>query len=221
LCGESQQKCEENPEETALINVHNTLTAARFFAKQGTHLIFLSSDKVFDGKQARVPVDSLYSPLCEYGRQKMEAEIGFRDLGGGVLRLSKVLGASVPLFDSWATAWRKGLPIEAFSDLYFAPVPLDRVVLSLSRLIEDKAQDVYQLSAEKDISYYEAAKIGAAALKIPEERVGEASIPPSLKTFLRPRAWTSLDTSRIRSRYGLNIPSAYDSIEAVFRGIEL
>jgi dTDP-4-dehydrorhamnose reductase len=212
----SQLECEKNPVATAEINVRGTLKLAKLFAERGSHIIFLSSDKVFNGTEPVVRADAPYSPICEYGRQKVEAEKGFRALDACILRLSKVLGPIFSLFSSWTESWGKGLPIEAFTDLYFSPIPLEVVIFLLSRLIEDRARGIYQLSAEADISYYEAAKIGVNVLGVSERQIRAVPIPNSLKTFLRPNVRTTLDTSLLKNQYQLDIPSPYDTIKEIF-----
>ena len=85
-------KCREDPIGTRRINVEGALNLAQYLSDQGSQVIFLSTDKVYDGmSQYRSPEDEV-SPVSEYGRQKAEAEKGILGLPNGVvLRVAKVI----------------------------------------------------------------------------------------------------------------------------------
>lgn len=90
LCaGETRiQACKNNPAESAKINVEGISQLAKNLQREGTFVIYLSTNQVFDGS---VPFRSPHDPCCpitEYGRQKAEAE----------RRLSE--GSAAPLCDS-------------------------------------------------------------------------------------------------------------------------
>ena len=66
--------CRKDPEGTRKINVDGTLRLARYLSERGTYVIFLSTDKVYDGSRKYRSPDDNISPITEYGRQKAEVE---------------------------------------------------------------------------------------------------------------------------------------------------
>ena len=84
----STLRCEENPEETRLVNVTNTIKLARRL----NNVVWLSSERVFDGATPYRKITDKLCPTTEYGRQKAETEKELLKMGATVIRLSKVLG---------------------------------------------------------------------------------------------------------------------------------
>ena len=66
--------CANNPEGSALINVTRTIGLADKLLARLIPVLFLSTDKVFDGTRAQVPAATPPCPASEYGRQKAAAE---------------------------------------------------------------------------------------------------------------------------------------------------
>lgn len=72
--------CEEHPQESYETNVHGIENVARAAARAGTRLVFFSSDYVFDGCNGPYSEQDEPSPICVYGRQKVQAEQIVREL---------------------------------------------------------------------------------------------------------------------------------------------
>ncbi|MHB1446957.1 MAG: sugar nucleotide-binding protein, partial [Acidimicrobiales bacterium] len=124
--------CADDPFGSARVNVAATTDVALRLVAKGAHVVFLSSNQVFDGSRPDVPAGESPSPVSEYGRQKVRAEralTGLSGHGGGVaiLRLSKVVGPRWELLDEWARLLAGGQPVEAFTDMRLAPVPVASV----------------------------------------------------------------------------------------------
>ncbi len=168
LCaGETRlQNCKDDPEKTAKINVEGISQLAKNLQHAGTFVIYLSTNQVFDGSVPfRSPRDSR-CPVTEYGRQKAEAERRISEGGAAcaIVRFTKILGPQTPLFANWADTLRRGQPIQAYSDMMLAPVPLSCVVNILLLIADRRLVGIFHVSGDKDISYEAAARIGASAL---------------------------------------------------------
>ena len=89
----NQDFCENNREESYLINVENTQKSLQVFSKISKRILFISSNTVFDGKQSFMSFDDETNPINEYGRQKLEVEkwISINLSNVSILRLSKVI----------------------------------------------------------------------------------------------------------------------------------
>lgn len=75
-----------------------------------------------------------------------------------MLRLTKVIHPGLPLLKQWQASLQSGQPIEAFADMYLAPISMGEVVLRIDNLIRNRESGIFHLSGECDVSYYCFAK---------------------------------------------------------------
>ena len=200
--------CESDPDGTARVNVHGAAMLVADLVERGAFVIYLSTNLVFDGSiPHRLPHDP-FSPVTEYGRQKAEVESLISQWGDSVaiVRLTKVLGPTVPLFSGWSEALRRGETIHPFSDMCMAPVPLSCVLSVLQLVGEGRLSGVVQVSGERDISYSEAAQLGATLLKVDPGLVKAIEAHESgLHTGPIP-AHTTLNVDRLKFTLGVEPP---------------
>ena len=147
----NQLSCCADPEISRKINVDHTVTLARRLIAQGAFVVFASTNLVFDGEAPRYPTCASPTPTSEYGRQKVEAERRLLALGAGVavVRLTKVLAADMPLIGAWIEALKAGKPVNAFSDLICAPMPVAYVAQALARIGASGQGGVFHLSGSR------------------------------------------------------------------------
>lgn len=208
--------CEADPAATAAINVAANCRLAERLAGRGAFVVFFSSITVFAGQHPCTRADEPTDPRCEYGRQKAAGERRVLGLspGSAVLRASKVLGADGGLLGQWSAALRRGEAIEAFEDVFLSPVPLSSVVRAAGGLADRRLAGVWQLSAERDFSYAEAARIGARAIGADESLV--RPVRGRGKLSWRPPRHTTMDCSALRDALGIEAPSAEWTIRTAF-----
>lgn len=211
------QACQADPVVSARINVEGVSTLIKSLVAAGIFVIYLSTNQVFDGsKPLRLANDPL-SPGTEYGRQKAEAERQIRQCGDSIaiVRFTKVLEPRPPLFLAWIEAIRNGREIHPFSDMVMAPVPLALAVDGLQCVAQARSPGVFQMSADKDISYEQAARhlarrVGAGENLIQPVRAAESGFFPGPNP-----AHTTLEASRFREEFGIEPPSAWSTIDSV------
>ena len=151
--------CKTNPKISRQINVDATIKLASLFNKYNSHLIFLSSNQVFDGLKPFRKTCDLTCPVSEYGRQKVLAENYFRKISNtAVLRLTKVIHHNIPLLQHWETKLKADEFIEAFVNVYISPITLENVILNINDIVKFHKSGIFHLSGLKDISYYDFAK---------------------------------------------------------------
>lgn len=208
----STDRCRERPEAARAVNVTGTLELARRLVARGGRIVFPSTNMVFDGGVPFQRADAAPSPRSAYGRLKAEVEEALlaRDASTCIVRLTKVLGGRVPLFERWAASLRAGDPIRPFSDLVMAPVTLAHAVDVLARACTDAVTGILQVSSCRDVSYAEAALRLAAIL--PAEAGLVRPVPASGVEHVARH--TTLDTSRVRAEFGLEPPEPWDAIDA-------
>jgi dTDP-4-dehydrorhamnose reductase len=204
--------CKRDPQATRLINVERMQALAERLQAGGSSIVFLSTNQVFDGRRPYRHADEPTSPLNEYGRQKAEFEhwLLSRHQPAAVLRLTKVIAGRLPMLERWQSALEKGEAVEAFSDLAFAPLPIDSVTEAMIELGKRKKSGIYQLSGKADVSYFDIARALAKRLHQPASLVRKASaLEAGIPAEFLPRHGT-LDRSTLR-----HIAVA-DPYEAVF-----
>jgi dTDP-4-dehydrorhamnose reductase len=208
--------CAAEPARTAHINVGQTLALARRLAEAGAHVLFLSSDKVFDGTRPRVPAETRPAPRSEYGRQKAAAEAGLAAVAGApiaILRLSKVVPPEFPLLEDWRAALAAGRPVRAFADMRLAPVPLALAADAVCEIALRRLGGVYQLSGPQDVTYLEVAQRLAERLGAPASLI----MPQAARAAGQPEGadatHTTLDTSAVETLLRRRIPGPWEVLE--------
>lgn len=205
----SLDQCCRNPVGTRKVNVEHTLALAQRLAEQGTFVVFLSTNLVFDGTKPLRQAGEATCPQTEYGRQKAAVEAGLAALGvrHAVVRLAKVFHAGLPLVRDWMVSLRAGKPITPFADMVCAPVALDTVLRGLATVSENELEGRWQFSPLADVSYAAiATEVGRLVQADPSLiRPGSARQLASLEHL---PAHTTLDAGRTRSTLGLDFPDA-------------
>ena len=196
----STKYCEEHREESQLVNITNTVKLAERLSP--VRVVWISSERVFDGSVPFRRVSDEVCPTTEYGRQKVITERLLLERGATVVRFSKVIGWSMPLFDSWVSDLRVGVPIFPFRNIGMSPLPVLFVARYLSRI---GLKGLHQVSALEDISYdrialYIANYLGVATglVQPVDALVGHSN--------------TTLESDGAEIELGLNIPEAWDTI---------
>jgi dTDP-4-dehydrorhamnose reductase len=214
------EACEASPQASAHVNVTQTLALADRLLGRGIPVLFLSTNQVFDGTVPNVAADAPHSPLTEYGRQKSRAEAEFnsrmeRGMPAAVLRLAKVVSRDMPLLRDWSAKLAAGQPIRAFSDMTMAPVETAMVCDAIAILMKDAARGVFQLTGPRDLSYLEIGRFIAAELGVARSLVGEGTAVEAGLPAGSGRMHTTLDSTRLRDRYGVTPPDVLEIVGSV------
>ena len=210
--------CAADPAGSAHINVGQTLTLIERLIAHNIHVVLLSTNQVFDGTAPHVQAEAPTCPVSEYGRQKAHVEMVLdrhvsQGAAVGILRLGKVLSPVVPLISDWVEALAAGKPIQAFHDMLLAPIPIDLVTEAIGALMQDRLCGVYQLTGPRDVSYADigrfiAGHVGVGSKLVTEVSARDAGLPEGAT----PRH-TTLDSSALYERYGLQVPDVWPIIE--------
>jgi dTDP-4-dehydrorhamnose reductase len=210
--------CKREPFETSRVNVQGIFTLAKNFVRKGTFVIYLSTNQVFDGSVPYRLPDAQVSPITEYGRQKAKAEHLISQLGDSVaiIRFTKVLGAANPLFSKWRNALKNGETIQPFSNMSLSPVPVSFAVLVLSLVVNRRLPGILQVSGNHDISYAEAAYLGAKLLGVESNLVQPVEAFQSGCYIETIPPYTTLNIDRLKSTLGIEPPDVRWTIEMAF-----
>ena len=193
------RECERDPKVTSQINISAQITLTKALLDTGTQrVIFLSSNRVFDGESANTSKFAKYSFKTEYGRQKARAETELLKLGRAVrvIRLTKVLAEDNPLLRGWVSKLTSGREVKAFVDVMVSPVTLDDTVKVIAEVVEGQSESVTQFSATDEISYFEMAKFVAKFLQVDVSLVVAQN---AVEVGEKPLAHASLECSKFKS----------------------
>lgn len=210
--------CARDPEGSARVNVGGTVALADRLLARRIPILFLSTDKVFDGSRPQVPADTPPCPVSEYGRQKAAAEavLGERMREGApatILRLAKVVSSGMELLRQWIASLRAGKPIRAFDDMMMAPTPVGLVAAAIEHLLREPTAGVFQLTGPRDVAYSEVAlhlarRVGADPGLVELVSAYTAGLPEGSTA-----ANTTLDSRVLRERFGIAVPDALEVID--------
>lgn len=210
--------CRQAPELSWQVNVEATERIARWAIEQDAQPVLLSTSAVFNGSRPDVEAAEPTSPRNEYGRQKAEAERRVLSQGdiACVVRLTKVVSPDMPLVARWTDELSRGRPIHPFTDLPMAPIAVDWVVSILERIIEDRSEGIWQLSAASDASYAEVAHWLAERLGVADSLVQPHTAAGQGIPLEEIPQHSTLDCARLHKQWGIEAPAARATMEAIF-----
>lgn len=155
--------CNGHPATAALVNISATLVIGTHYMEHGGHVIFLSSTAVFGARSDTPDEQDVPSPNTTYCAFKCATEIALleaaRNSGGAysVVRLTKVLSTTSSLLNKWRLLGVKGQIINAFMDVFIAPISPNYVVNGLLEIADRRVAGCFHLAGEKILSYAELA----------------------------------------------------------------
>jgi dTDP-4-dehydrorhamnose reductase len=171
---------------------------------------------VFDGSVPCVPATAARCPRTAYGRMKAEAEEGLLALGGTtIVRLTKVVGRTLPVIERWRETLGRGDPIDPLADLVMAPVTLDFAAAVIAAAARDPLGPILQVSAKADVSYADVARRLAARWGFSPDAVRPTTVSASEVRLEHVPPHTTLDGSAVRDRLGLQSPDPWVAIDEV------
>jgi dTDP-4-dehydrorhamnose reductase len=214
----SIEKCRQSPAEAHLVNVERTLVLANRLGEFGTHVVFLSTNQVFDGARAFQQADAEPHPVTNYGRQKVEVERALLHKGNAtVVRFTKIVPPRMKLIGEWAVSLKAGQPIRPFHDMVLSPIPLAFAAEVLRKVGERKPGGIVQVSGERDVSYADFAFTLARRLGLSLDLVQPIAVEHAGIGRDAAPVNTTLKTTRLKE-LGFQPPPVSDTIHALIEG---
>jgi dTDP-4-dehydrorhamnose reductase len=205
--------CETHADLAFDVNCHGAVNVVNAAAQAGSHLIFLSTDYVFDGCKTRpYEIDDTISPQTIYGRTKAAAEIEIRKLNpeACILRTSWVFGVGGKCFpDTILKLAQTRDELDVVNDQRGNPtytVDLARTIIELSRR---RAHGIVHATNRNDCSWFDFASEIVAHAQLPV-RIRPASSDKFPRPAKRPRY--SVLSPKSLEQYGLQMPTWQDAL---------
>lgn len=214
-------KCEEDPDTCNSVNVDGTNNILKTCEKYGSHLIFISTDFIFDGKNGSYSENSKPNPISIYGMSKWNAEklIRTSTIDWSIVRTSLVMGYFEDLMTSNIILWAreklsKGQEISIVNDQIRTPTWSMDLAEGCFLLIENRALGIYNISGS------EKFRISELIMRVADHGNYNSNLIKEVKTVelgqiaSRPLI-SDLDISKARRNIGFNPHSFKDVLDSM------
>lgn len=196
--------CAREPERAEAVNVGGTATLADLCNLAGARFVYVSTDLVFDGEQARYSEGAAVAPLSVYGRTKAAGERAVLTSGrNAVVRVSLLFGPSLTgrpnFFDAQVAALRERRSVRLFHDEWRTPLGLVTAARALAEIAASDVAGLLHVGGPERLSRLEMGQRLAMHLGVESpviEPVSRLSVPGEP----RPRD-TSLGSTRWRNAF--------------------
>jgi dTDP-4-dehydrorhamnose reductase len=206
--------CEANRDRAFDVNCRGAVNVAQAAKQQGTGLLFLSTDYVFDGTKATpYTTDDPLAPQSVYGQSKADAEVQLSQLLPQccVVRTSWLFGTGGKCFPDTILRLAASRPqLEVVGDQRGSPtysVDLARAIIQLCR---KGASGIVHVTNRGECSWYEFAReiVARAGLKT---EVQETTSDKFVRPAKRPK-YSVLSPASLQ-KYGVTMPDWQDALQ--------
>lgn len=157
--------CQSEPENCHEVNVLAVKNLASLCKANHIHLIYLSTDFVFDGKHGPYQEEDATNPLSVYGQSKKQAEEILQQSGAAfsIVRTILVYGLTADMSRSnivlWAkNALEKNTPIRVVNDQWRMPTLAEDLAEACLLIAERKAEGIFHISGKDYMSIAEIVR---------------------------------------------------------------
>lgn len=186
-------ECEADPERAMRINgIAPGMVAEE---ARGAHVIFFSTDYVFDGKEGPYPEEATPNPIGVYGASKREGELRVQQGRWTVIRTCHVFSHDPGgnFFMHVVRNLAEGKQVKAYVDQFSTPTDAETLADETARVVNEGREGILHLAGNESCSRYEFAteiarllgREGVEESRLPDDgrpaRVGLVSHLPSWK----------------------------------------
>ncbi len=166
--------CEQQPEKSEQVNLRATETIACLCADMEIPLVFTSSDLVFDGQHPPYTEEDSVSPICVYGRHKLDAEKAIREIypDATICRMPLMLGhapgTGSGFLGHMVRTLRANQELALFTDEIRTPVDADSAAKGLLMALRQEGA-LLHLGGKQRLSRFSMGCLVADILKADHE----------------------------------------------------
>ncbi len=170
-------KAETERELCWKINVNGVDNISFYSWTIDSHLIHISSDYIFDGKNGPYTEIDLPNPISYYGRTKLASENSIKASGTRftIIRSNVLYGPSKygrPDFVKWVyNSLKNSQKIKIVTDQINNPTYIDDLVNGISNVIKNKKEGIYNIGGKELLSRFEFTKIIAKMFNLNTELI--------------------------------------------------
>jgi dTDP-4-dehydrorhamnose reductase len=212
--------CESKKEECWRINVDAVSYLISACENINCHLIHLSTDFVFDGKNGPYKEEDSPNPLSYYGESKRAAEMLLQKSNlsnWSIVRTIIVYGIGENLSRSNIVLWAKsalenGDPLTIVDDQFRSPTYADDLAKGCLLISDKKANGIFHISGKDVMSILELVKRVAKfynldasnIIPIKSDSLNQAAKRPPITGFILDKAITELNYNPLSFEEGLS-----------------
>jgi dTDP-4-dehydrorhamnose reductase len=157
-------ECETQRELCENINVKATAMIALYAEEFSQHLVYISTDFVFDGQKGNYNEDDVCNPISWYGFTKVQAEgiVESSYIPYAIVRTCLVYGNVLQGTRKNIVTWvkeslEKGLPIKVVNDQWRTPTYVEDLAKGVLLIIQQQATGIYHISGKDLLTPYDIA----------------------------------------------------------------
>lgn len=190
------------------------------------HLIHISSDYIFDGKNGPYSEDDKPNPLGYYGRTKLASENALKISGSiyTILRTNVLYGVaskSKADFVEWLIdTVNSGQPVRIVDDQISNPTFIDDLIQAISKVIEFRKLGVYNIGGKEFLSRYEFTEIIAEYFNLDKSLITPIKTKQLNQAARRPLK-SGLITLKAEAELGYKPVSIVESLGIIKKALEL
>jgi dTDP-4-dehydrorhamnose reductase len=200
---------EKNRDQTRAINVDGTQVVADLCREARVHLVYISSNAVFNGRAPLYAENAPVSPLNYYGQLKVEAENVVQASGVPWTIVRPILMYGWPYpgerenpAAAWVRALEAGQPIQVVDNVFSKPLPAWSCAEAVWAALEQRRQGVYHAAGRDHVSLHEFALRTAEVFGVKASLI--TAVPDSHFPEIAPRPKdTSFDTTKMEIELGV------------------
>lgn len=205
--------CESQPDLAFAVNRDGAVNVAEAARQQGSRLLFLSTDYVFDGtKKTAYETDEQRAPRSVYGRSKAEAEVRLSEILPNccVVRTSWLFGVGGKCFPDTILKLAATRPeLQVVNDQCGSPTYTHDLARAVIQLCRQNASGIVHATNQGECTWFDFAReiVQKAALATPVH-------PTTSDKFVRPaeRPKYSVLSPRSLDTHGIAMPSWQDAL---------
>jgi len=208
------------------INVGGVKNIARYAQAIDAHIVHISTDYVFDGKNGPYSETDKPNPIGYYGRTKLASENELKVSGArfSVVRTNVLYGPAKfgrPDFVKWVvSSLRNGTEIKIVTDQFGNPTFIDDLVFGIDAIVERQAESTYNIGGKDFLTRFQFT------MKIAEFfELDKSLIKPIITADLHQLAARPLKSglviSKAKSELGYNPHSVNDALKIMQKELGL
>jgi dTDP-4-dehydrorhamnose reductase len=214
------EACERDPALARHVNVELSRNVADVCASSGVALVHISTDHLFASPREFVSETEPVEPVNVYARTKADAEIEVQQGNPAALVVrTNFFGWGPPYRRSFSDiivqALRARTPCTLFSDVFFTPILMEKLIGAVHELMELRAAGVFNVVGDERISKYEFGRRIAAFLQLDDGVLESGQLADRRDLAPRPREM-SLSNDKLRRALGRGIGGLDEQLQRLF-----
>lgn len=216
----SVDRCEGDPEHSERLNVACTRQVVEALDGADTHLVYISTDSVYEGTKGHYSEGDAIHPLNVYGRTKWEGERLVLERTGSLVLRTNLFGWNIQdktSIGEWILCeLAAGKPINGFKDAVFSTIYTMELARAIDVALRERISGLYNCGSSDSCSKFEFALRIADRFGFDRRLVRPISIDDFQFRALRGKN-LSFSTKKIEAALGYRMPTIDQSIDAFYR----